>query len=371
MIKSRYFAALSLPGVLLIYACADVKTVKPVRKNIVATVYASGEIVPENEHWISSQVSGSLLKKYVKEGDTVSSGQVLYVIGDETRKAKIDAALANYQLSSINVSDSSPVLTDLRLALTAAEARLVNDSANYRRWQNLWEQGIGTKSNLDNAQMQYTISLNEMKIARQRYLTRLGELDVSKKVAQSTLVNTRKYVDDGFIVSDQDGVVYETLKDVGENVAGNEKLLLIGNCADRVIKLYVDQQDIGRVRLNQKVLVQIDQFPDTVFEAKVTFIYPSMNRNDQTFCVEAKFDRRSPYSFIHTPVEANIIVEERQDVLVVPKEALAGKDSLWIKDKKRYRKVFVKTGVSSFDYVEVVGGVNEKNLVILDWYKLN
>ena len=132
-----------------------------------------------------------------------------------------------------------------------------------------------------------------------------------------------------------------------------------------------DQQDIGRVRLNQKVLVQIDQFPDTVFEAKVTFIYPSMNRNDQTFCVEAKFDRRSPYLFIHTPVEANIIVEERQDVLVVPKEALAGKDSLWIKDKKRYRKVFVKTGVSSFDYVEVVAGVNEKNLVILDWYKLN
>lgn len=371
MTKSRYYAGLLVQGLsLFLYACTDVKTVSPVRKNIVATVYASGEIVPENEHWISTQVSGSLLKKYVKEGDVVRAGQILYVIGDETRKAKIDAASANYRLTSLNVSDSSPVLTDLKLALIAAEARVVNDSTNYRRWQNLWDHGIGTKSNLDNAETQYTISLNEKKIAQQRYLSRLGELDVSKKSAESTLANTKKYVDDGFIVSDQDGMVYETLKDVGENVTVNEKLLLIGNCTDRVIKLYVDQQDINRVKIDQKVLVQIDQFPDTVFEAKVTFMFPSMNRNDQTFCVEAKFDHRSPYPFIHTPVEANIIADERQDVLVVPKEALAGKDSLWIKDNKRYQKVFVKTGVSSFDYVEVVAGVNEKNFVILDWYKL-
>jgi HlyD family secretion protein len=371
MFESRFSLMFILVAELLIFGCADVKTVSPVRKNIVATVYASGEIVPENEHWISTKKSGTLLKKYVKEGDAIHSGQVLYVIGDETREAKIEAALASYNLSLFNLSDSSPVLADLKLAMIAADTKVVYDSATYWRWQNLWDRGIGTKSNLDNAYMRYTISLNEKKIATQRYRTKLSELNVSKKVSESALANSRKDFADDFILSDREGIVYETLKEVGENVAVNEKLLLIGNCTDRIIKLNVDQQDIGKVKLGQKVMVQTDQSPDTIFEAKVTFIFPSMNRNDQTFCIEAKFEQHSPYSFIHTPVEANIVVDERQDVLVLPREVLTGKDSLWIKENKRYRKVFVKTGVASFDYVEVLSGVNEKNAVILDWYKLN
>ena len=122
-------------GVYFVCGCADVKTVSPIRRNIVASVYASGEIVPENEHWISAEKTGTLLKKYVKEGDTVNRGQILFVIGDETREAKISAAKASYALTSLNVSDSSPVLADLKSAVIAADAKFINDSSNYSRWQ--------------------------------------------------------------------------------------------------------------------------------------------------------------------------------------------------------------------------------------------
>ena len=189
-------------------------------------------------------------------------------------------------------------------------------------------------------------------------------------MAESQLANTRKDFADGFIVSDQDGVVYESLRDAGENVAVNEKLLMIGNCADRVIKLYVDQQDINKIKLSQKVLVRTDQMPDTVFEAKVTFIFPSMNRNDQTFCIEANFRQRPPYSFVHTPVEVNIIIEEKQGALVLPRDVFTERDSVWIKHNKSQRKIPVKTGIVSFDYVEVLSGVDENTAVLVDWYKL-
>ena len=157
-------------------------------------------VIAKNEHWISAEKTGTLLKKYVKEGDTVNRGQILFVIGDETREAKISAAKASYALTSLNVSDSSPVLADLKSAVIAADAKFINDSSNYSRWQNLWDRGIGTKSNLDNAYTQYTISLNERKIANQRYRTKRGELNVSNKVAESQLANTRKDFADGFIV---------------------------------------------------------------------------------------------------------------------------------------------------------------------------
>jgi HlyD family secretion protein len=370
MIDNRFLSILTLLPALLIYGCADVKTVNPIRKNIIASVYASGEIVAENEHWLSAAKAGVLLKKYVKEGDTVTSGQLLYVIGDEARQAKIDAALANYKLSSINLSDSSPVLADIRLAAMTAKTKVVNDSANYWRWKNLWDRGIGTRNNLDNAHTQYKVSLNEKKIADQRYLSALGELNVTKKIAESQLADARRDFADSYILSDQSGVIYETLKDEGEMVSINEKLLLLGNCNGRTINLYVDQQDITRIKPGQKVLLQTDATGSKVFEATVTFIYPSMNKNDQTFCIEAKFNQPPPYSFVHSPVEANIIVEEKQDVLVLPKEVFAEKDSVWIKDKKSEKKIPVKTGIASFDYIEVVSGVDENTAVLVDWYKL-
>ena len=370
MVEKHLLLVLSFVSVLFISGCADVKTVNPIRKNIIASVYASGEIVAENEHWISAAKAGVLLKKYVKEGDTVSSGQILYVIGDEARQAKIDAALASYKLSSVNLSDSSPVLADIKLAAVKANTKVVNDSANYWRWKNLWDQGVGTRNNLDNAQTQYKISIHEKEIAETRYLTALGELIVAKKVAESNLANARRDFADSYILSDQLGVVYETLKDEGEMVSINERLLLVGNCDGRTVKLYVDQQDITRIKPGQKVLLQTDATGDKIFEASVTLIYPSMNKNDQTFCIEAKFNQHPPYSFVHSPVEANIIVEEKQDALVLPKEVFAEKDSIWIKEKSSERKIPVRTGITSFEYIEVVSGVDENTAVLVDWYKL-
>ena len=63
MVEKHFLLVLSFVSVLFISGSADVKTVNPIRKNIIASVYASGEIVAENEHWISAAKAGVLLKK--------------------------------------------------------------------------------------------------------------------------------------------------------------------------------------------------------------------------------------------------------------------------------------------------------------------
>ena len=356
---------------LFIYGCAEVNVVHPKRRNIVSAVYASGEIVPENEHWLSSARSGILLKKYVREGDTIKRGTLLYVIGDETSQKSLDAAVANDNLSAYNLSSNSPIISELRLGVTNATVKLLNDSANFMRWKNLWNHQIGTKNNLDNAYTQYSISENEKKSAEQRFAMKLNELRLAKKAAETQLAEARKRYSDGYIFSDLDGVVYETQKEEGELVSVNEKLLLLGDAADRTIKLFVDQQDIARIKPGQKVLLQADATGSTVFEATVSFIFPSMNKSDQTFEIEAKFDSRLPYAFIHSPVEANIIVEQKNDALVLPRDVLAGKDSIWIQVNKNQRKIAIRTGIMSFDDIEVISGVDENTAVLVDGYKRN
>jgi HlyD family secretion protein len=361
-----FFNLLLLLLILSLSACDTANTIRPIQKDITETVYASGKIVPDNEHWVSSQTTGRIVRKAIEDGDTVRKGQLLYVISDEGAKEKLEAAEANLRLLSYNLSENSPVLQDQRLALHIADLKQRNDSANYVRWKSLWEREIGTMSNLENAQNKYLVSQSEKRIIEQKYNLTLNELQTSLIAARSQLATARKELADDFVYSDQDGIVYSALKEEGENVFSNERLVLIGNAGDRLIRLSVDQQDIASIKIGQRILLQVDARGSEVFEATVVFISPVMNEADQAFRVDAKFNQPVDHPFIYTSVEANIIVKTKTAAMLIPRIALQGADSVWVKENGHAKKVGVQTGITTLDYVEVVGGIDEKTELLLD-----
>ena len=348
-------------------ACDNASIIYPVKKDIVETVYASGKIAPASEHWLSAQSNGTILKKLVDDGDTVVKGQSLYIISGEVEHEDYNAALANYNMTSLNLSDHSPVLKDLELVMQTAEVKYREDSTNYCRWKELWENNIGTRSNLDNALSKYRISLNEMEAAEQRYHSMRNELKTSKQNAGSRLASARKALNDVYVRSDQDGIVYKALREAGESVTPNEKLVLLGDAAGRVIELNVDQQDIDRIRTGQHVLLQVDAKDSKIHEAIVSFISPVMNETDQTFRVEAQFKELPAQSFIYRSLEANIVVDTRKQALALPRTALASKDSVWVKKDGKQIKVPVKVGISTLDYIEILSGIDENTAVLVDY----
>jgi HlyD family secretion protein len=366
IIMRSFFNLLLLLPILIYTSCDNANTIHPIQKDITETVYASGKIVPDNEHWVSSQTTGRIARKAIEDGDTVRKGQLLYVISDEGAKEKLEAAEANLRLLSYNLSENSPVLQDQRLALHIADLKQRNDSANYVRWKSLWEREIGTMSNLENAHSKYLVSQSEKRIIEQKYNFTLNELQTSLITARSQLATARKELADDFVCSDQDGIVYSALKEEGENVSSNERLVLIGNAGDRVIRLSVDQQDISRIKIGQRILLQVDARGSEVLEATVVFISPVMNEADQAFRVDAKFNEAVDHPFIYTSVEANIIVKTKTGAMLIPRIALQGADSVWVKENGQAKKVAVKTGITTLDYVEVVGGINEKTELLLD-----
>jgi len=345
------------------YSCTAPAAIYPERKDIVETVYASGKIISENEYNLSALCNGTIVKKLVSDGDTVRKGQLLYLVSDEDARQKAEAALKNFTVSSTNISDRSPLLNDLKLSLQNAEIRVRNDSLVYYRWKELWSENIGTRNNLDNVYANYQVSLNQKKIAEQRYMSGLNDAELSHSNAKSQLTAARKGMEDYYIRSNRNGVVYQTLKEVGEAVRNNEVVALVGTSGRLLIRLAVDQQDIDKIRLGQQVLLQADATGSRVFQAVISYIYPVMNEVDQTFRIEARFTGETPPSFIHSQVEANIIVQNKGRALVLPRTVFAAKDSLWIYDKGKEKKVFVQTGISTLDYVEIVAGVNEKTPV--------
>lgn len=339
------------------------------KKDLIETVYASGKIISENEYKLSSLSNGTIVKKLVKDGDTVKKGQLLYIISNEAARDRHSAALKNFHTISKNLSSQSPLLRDLKLSLQNAIVKCANDSVIYHRYKALWEQHIGTRNNLDNVYTSYQISLNQRTIAEQKYYAARNDLEVSHSNARSQVSEANKDLQECLIRSDRDGVIYQTYKEEGETVFPNEVLALGGGPGNQVIRLAVDQQDIGRLLIGQQVLLQTDVTGNTIYEAVVSCIYPVMNEQDQTFRVDALFNKQTGPAFIHSSVEANIVVQKKQKALVLPRIALAGKDSVWIRQNDRKTKKYIQTGITTLDHVEILSGLDENTPVLLTTQK--
>lgn len=367
MIQFRHFIAASLISIpsLCALSCDKARVIYPERKEIIETVYASGRILPENEYKLSTLCNGTILQKLTSDGDTVVKGQVLYIVSNEAARQKFDAALKTYEMGRLNLSGQSPLLSDLRLSLQNAEIKYRNDSSTYQRWKNLWDKEIGTKSNLDNAYSNYLVSFNQKNSAEQKYYSAINELQVSLGNAQSQLTAARKELNDYYIRSDRDGIVYQTFKEAGEAVHSNEVVALIGEHRERVIRLAVDQADIDKIRIGQQVLLQADVTGVKIYEATVSVIFPVMNEIDQTFRVDARFIQQPDQPFIHSSTEANIIVQKKKNALVLPRDAMTANDSVWIQYEGKEKKIGLRTGISTLDYVEILSGIDEKTAVLI------
>lgn len=346
-------------------ACSHETTIHPQRKDIIETVYASGKILADSEYYAYALSSGTIVKKLIKEGDGVNRDQLLYVIKYDAPVARVDAARSNFNLARSNISDSSRLLTDLRLTIQNAEIQFTNDSLQYARLKNLMEHNIGTRNNLDNAYTAYLISYNLRRSAREKYYAALNDLRTNVHNTQSQLTNAKTELENYFIRSMTNGTVYQTFKEEGEAVRANDPIALLGKTRKRIIRLAVDQQDIDKVRTGQQVLLKTDITGDSIYKALVTKIYPVMNESDQTFRVDARFSDTTLQPYIHSSVEANIITRRKQQVLTIPKEALNTGDSVLVIQQAKRKTVPVQTGIRTLDQVEIVQGLDESAKVVI------
>ncbi|MGZ3944172.1 MAG: efflux RND transporter periplasmic adaptor subunit, partial [Mucilaginibacter sp.] len=279
--------------------------------------------------------------------------------------ARVDAANIAYQNARQNLSANSRVLSDLKLSMQNADIKFSNDSLQYTRLKTLWAQNIGTKSALDNAEVQYRTSSNAKRSAREKYYSTVNDLNVSLKNAESQLAGAQNDLNNYIIKAESPGTVYQMMKEKGEAVKANDQLVMLGKSSERIIRLSVDQQDIDRVKVDQEVLLKTDATGDQIFKAKIIRIYPTMNEADQTFRVDAVFTGGDNQPYIHTSVEANIIIQHKQQALVIPNRALIGADSVKVKLDGKTKNILIKTGIHTLDETEILNGLDEQSEVII------
>lgn len=331
----------------------------PLERELIEAVYSSVIIQPDSLYQVYSIVSGIIDKNLVKEGDLVLKKQALIQIINNTPKLNTENARLAFTLAKENYQGSATVLNSIKEEIASAILSFKNDSVNFFRQKKLWNQKIGSKVTYDTKELKYQLSQNNLQLLKSKYNQTKNELITLLKQAENkyltSLINTKDFT----VKSKINGKVYELKKELGELVNMQEPIALVGSATRFVIEMLVDEVDIVKISKQMKVVLNLDAYKGAVFTGEVSKIYPKKDERNQTFKVEAIFNKAPKILYPGLSGEANIIIAKKNNVLTIPKEYLINNNQVKTDDGF----VTLTLGLQNLEYVEVLSGITSDTYI--------
>lgn len=345
--------------VVFIISCKNKnETTFPVRKDITQAVYASGKIFPLNNYKVYSKLPGYIEKIHVHVGDSVKIGQPLITIRNVVSDLNISTAKNLLELAQKNANENSSYITSLKQDVASAKSKYELDSINYSRFSVLIKENATSKLQADQAKTQFEIS-------KQNFLKASNALNSTRDKIRVELENAQIQYDaqvsnksDYAITSAVNGKVYDIIPKEGELVNTQIVLMEIGDNSHFEVELSIDETDVSLIKKDQEIVYTIDAYKDIIYKGKVVEAYPRINQSNKTSKVIASIqltEKTTIYSGMS--VEANIIIAERKNALVVPREYLIESNKL--KKKGHEELIVITKGAADLEFVEIISGVDE------------
>jgi len=145
-------------------------------------------------------------------------------------------------------------------------------------------------------------------------------------------------------------------------------VLTLACCAPLRVSAEVDEEDIPRVVVGQKVTLRTDALPGRVFDGEVADITPKGDPVSRSYRVRVRLADAPAVDAgpLRTgmTMDANLIVSRRENVLLVPSRAVKG-NAVWVLEEDRLKRREVRKGVAGSERTEIVSGLAEGERVVL------
>jgi macrolide-specific efflux system membrane fusion protein len=345
---------------MFLASCSQPETTSPVRKNFEDAVFASGHLEQEQNYTVSAKVDGIVQKLPVKEGDPVRKYDLIAVIENEVQDNQLTDALTVYNDAVNNASPESPQLQHIQTQIDQANKQLAFDKENYLRYKDLYAKKSVAKVDFEKVELQYKAAQNNLRSLEKNYEEAQTALKLNEQRSLVQVNTQRTLLKDYKLKTEAAGTVIEVFKKQGELARRGEPIANIGSGA-YVIHLFVAEDDITKVDPGQSVAVQLNTYPDSVFQAMVTKIHPGFNQAEQSYVVEARFSQLPKKLFSGTQLQANIETGSRENVLVIPTNYLS-KGNYVMLQKQGEQQIVIGTKTNA--WTEVVSGLSETDVII-------
>lgn len=339
---------------------SNVEKIHATKEDITESVYASGMIKSINQYNAFASVNGLVEELFVEEGDTVNIGTPILSISNEASKLNKQNAELAVSYNDFNANRNK--LNELRGTIDFARTKLLNDSLQYLRQQNLWKQQVGSQLELETRQLAFQNSRNAYQSALLKYDELQKQLQFASQQSKKNLQISKKQESDFTVRSEINGRVYSLLKEKGEMVSIQTPIAVLGDANMFKLELQVDEYDIVHIQKNQQVLITLDSYKGEVFEALVSKINPIMNERTKTFTIEAAFTKAPQELFPNLTVEANIVLQSKKNVLTLPRHVVSDDNTV---TKSNGEKIKVQTGLKDYQKIEIIGGISADDELIV------
>jgi len=314
------------------------------------SITATGTIEPVTSVEVGTQVSGIIDKIYVDYNSDVKKGQVI---------AELDKTNL---LSELSNAESS---------LSNAQSTLNYQQANYERYKTLFDKGLISANDFEQARLSYEQARQQLAIERQnvqKARTNLGYATITAPI---------------------DGVVLSKEVEEGQTVASamtTPTLFIIArDLTDMRVIANVDEADIGEVKDGQRVTFSVDAYPHDTFEGTVTQVRQEATTESNVVTYEVVISAPNDDLKLKPGLTANVTIYtlEHDDVICVPSKALKYEPSelllpkdytikpsdaphkVWTLDGTTVTAIAVETGATGGSFTEIKSGLTEGQKVIV------
>ena len=341
----------------LLFSCNNkVESIYPTIEKITHSVYASGIVKSDHQYQVYSKVNGVIAQILVQDGAIIKKGEVIIKLSNDAQKLNYENAklLANYSDATANKEK----LQQAQIELDLAKLKMDNELSLLDRQKKLWAQEIGSKNEIDQRELSYKNALSIFIGSKLRYNDLKKQIEFQSEQTKRTANISSTSMNDFIIKSEMDGKIYGLSKEVGEMVNTQMPIAVIGNASKFYVELQVDEYDIAKINIGQKVLLSMDSYKGEVFEASINKIYTMMNEKSKSFKVEAIFTKQPQNLYPNLTAEANIIIDIKDKATTIPRNYLTNNDFVLLKNHEK-RKVTL--GLKDYEKVEILSGITTKD----------
>lgn len=376
-----------LLAVLILRACfanRDNKTYteETVKVQDITTYYTfSGNIEAKSSQSVFSPGVFTVKTFHVKEGDMVNEGDLLLEFDDTTIRDSLEQARTNIEIARINYEKASGTGKDQQLmqvenALVSARMAFNNASSNLERMTELYNNGVISKVELEQAQDAYDNALvsldsaeKNLELTKKTIEQNIRTAREQLKQAEAAYKNLERQLDDTKIFAEISGEVDEIHVEEDDSLIMGTKIMEIVNYNDLQVIIKVDEYDLRAVTLGKETDVFINALDKTV-KGKVDEIsrqaqvVNGVSYFPTTISLENDEDLRVGMS-----VEVKILNHNVKDAVTVPMKALQfdseNKPFVYTRDSEgKVITKYVEVGINDGTVAEILSGVEPGEIIL-------
>ncbi len=358
-----------------------VETILVHQGSIERRLHLTGNIVSEATVDVLSKVSGILERIEVNQGDRVKADKVVAMVEREEKEAELQEDRAALDVlrarwAQMETGARPEEIAQAEQLVRQTKASWETSLDNYRRLKKLKDRDYVSQQRLEEAMLQVTVREAEYMSAvekltllkkgarqedRDALLAQMREAEATVRLAEIHLKNATIRAPIG-------GIISKRYVDRGALVGTSTPILRIVAMDQVRVMVQVVESDLARLRVGATAEIDVDAYRNEVFKGTVALVSPTVDPESRTADIEIEVDNRDYRLRPGMFARVSLITERRDKAFLLAKDSLlreSGPPRVFVLDGSKASLKEVKLGLEGEQYVEVVGGLQEGEEVII------